>query len=301
MKLFPLSLSFITSATAFTFPSYDKILTTSSLHMSNQQKIESLDRKQFLKSAAVVSSLLVPSSSRADEGGRPDQLDIENFLRTGTEAFPMGVSSQAGKSKPVTGVFLRDGTDVERNAKTGAVLAEIVLGDRSDLSAILVSFSSGWPLAKGTVFDVECRDAKTGDSAFLSVTEKTGGKSIEDIPTTFFVEQLFAPTARFSFYGPPTDFKLKKSEIDGNKRIIEFSFSQLSQSTNAEIPRRAIMVATKPENTDQAVMLVASSTAQRYKKVTEKDIRQTISSFNASPSPKSALKVRRKENFSEIL
>lgn len=299
MKLLPLSLSFLTSATAFTTHS-DKILTTS-LPMSNQPTLESLDRKQFLKSAAAISSLLIPESSRADEGGRPDQLDIENFLRTGTEAFPMGVSSQAGKSKPVTGVFLRDGTDVERNAKTGAVLAEIVLGDRSDLSAILVSFSSPWPLAKGTVFDVECRDAKTGDSAFLSVTEKTGGKSIEDIPTTFFIEQLFAPTARFSFYGPPTDFKLKKSEIDGNKRIIEFSFSQLSQSTNAEIPRRAIMVATKPENTDQVVMLVASSTAQRYKKVTEKDIRQTISSFNASPSPKSALKVRRKENFSEIL
>lgn len=299
MKLLPLSLSFITSATAFT-THFDRILTTS-LHMCNQPKLESLDRKQFLKSAVAISSLLVPESSRADEGGRPDQLDIENFLRTGTEAFPMGVSSQAGKSKPVTGVFLRDGTDVERNTKTGAVLAEIVLGDRSDLSAILVSFASPWPLAKGTVFDVECRDAKTGDSAFLSVTEKTGGKSIEDIPTTFFIEQLFAPTARFSFYGPPTDFKLKKSEIEGNKRIIEFSFSQLSQSTNAEIPRRAIMVATKPENTDQAVMLVASSTAQRYKKVTEKDIRQTISSFNASPSPKSALKVRRKENFSEIL
>ena len=28
-------------------------------------------------------------------------------ITIGTEAFPMGVSSQAGKSKPVTGVYLR--------------------------------------------------------------------------------------------------------------------------------------------------------------------------------------------------
>ena len=100
-----------------------------------------------------------------------------------------------------------------RDSRTGNVLAEIVLGDRADLSAVLVSFSSPWPLAKGTVFDVECRDAKTGDGAFLSVTEKTDGKSMEDIPSSFFLDQLFAPTGRFSFYGSPTNIKIKKSEV----------------------------------------------------------------------------------------
>lgn len=264
-----------------------------------------LSREKFLGAAVLFGSAgIFPNqpalADSSGEGGRPGTLDIDNFLRTGQEATPMGVSSQAGKSKPITGVYLRDGTEVDRDTRTGNVLAEIVLGEKADLSAILVTFSSPWPLAKGTVFDVETRDAKTGDSAFLSVTEKTGGRGIQDIPSLFFLEQLFAPTGRFSFYGSPTDLKIKKSMLDGNRRIIEFSFSQLSQSTNAEIPRQAIMVASKPDNTDQAVVLVASSTATRWKKGTEKDIREIISSFNASPSPKSALKVRKKEIFSNV-
>ena len=61
------------------------------------------------------------------------------------------------------------------------------------------------------------------------------------------------------------------------------------------------MVATKPENTDQAVMLVASATSNRYKKGSDKPIQDTVASFNAAPSPKSSLKVRRKENFSDVL
>jgi len=236
----------------------------------------------------------------AVESGRPESLDIDNFLRTGQEAFPMGVSSQAGKSKPVTGVFLRDGTSVERDTRTGNVLAELVLGDKADLSAVLVSFQSPWPLAKGSVFDVECRD-KNGDNAFLSVTEKTDGKKLEDVPASFYLDQLFAPTGRFSFYGSPTNLKVKKSQIVDNKRIIEFSFAQLSQSTNAEIPREAIMIAQKPDNTDQVVMLVGSAMSTRWRRGSDKAVRDTIASFNASPSPKSALKVRRKEKFDDFL
>lgn len=101
-------------------------------------------RKNFLNAAAVSASLLISQAAGAEEdteaSSRPESLDIDNFLRTGVfhvpyffgysfigypnnfiisnsnllpcvpigqEAFPMGVSSQAGKSKPVTGVFLR--------------------------------------------------------------------------------------------------------------------------------------------------------------------------------------------------
>ena len=34
-------------------------------------------------------------------------VDTDEFLRTGGVAMPMGVSGQAGKYKPETGVFLR--------------------------------------------------------------------------------------------------------------------------------------------------------------------------------------------------
>jgi hypothetical protein len=164
----------------------------------------------------------------------------------------------------------------------------------------LANSSNIWvTIAKGTVFDIECRDSKTGDGAFLSVTEKNSS-AIEDIPSSFFLDNLFAPTGRFSFYGSPTNLKVKSSEMVGNKRIIQFSFANLSQSTNAEIPRTAVMVATKPENTDQAVMLVSSATTNRWKKGSDKAATDTISSFNASLSPKSALKVRRKDKFSDL-
>lgn len=194
-----------------------------------------------------------------------------------------------------------DGSEVVRDSRTGNVLAEIVVGERSNPSAVIVSYSSPWPLAKGTVFDVECRDAKTGDGAFLSLTEKID-KPLADIPSTFFMEQLFAPTGRFSFYGAPTNIKVKKSYMDetGTKRIIDFSFANLSQSTNAEIPRNGVMVASMTES-NQAVILVGSATSNRWKnKGAEQAVRDTIASFNASPSPKSSMKVRRKENFSEI-
>jgi hypothetical protein len=152
-------------------------------------------------------------------------------------------------------------------------------------------------LAKGTVFDVECRDSKTGDGAFLSVTEKiTSSTNIDDIPSSFFLDQLFAPTGRFSFYGAPTNVKVKKSETVDNKRIVTFSFSNLSQSTNAEIPRNAIMVASIPEGLDQAVMLVGSSNSNRWKsKGAEAAVTSTIESFNASLSPKTSMKVRAKQ------
>jgi len=168
-----------------------------------------------------------------------------------------------------------------------------------NLHFINLSTTRTFFIAKGSYFDVECRDAKTGDGAFLSISEKTNGKGIEELPSSFFLDQLFAKTGRFSFYGSPTNIKVKKSQVVGNNRVIEFSFANLSQSTNAEIPRTGIMVATKPENSDQVVMLVGSATSNRWKKGSDKAVMDTIASFNASPSPKSAMKVRRTVKYSD--
>lgn len=135
-------------------------------------------------------------------------------------------------------------------------------------------------LAKGSVFDVECRDASSGDGAFLSVLGRTGGKSIGDLPSSFFVERLFSSTGRFSFYGSPTDIKVKGSRVEGDYRYLDLSFSNLSQATQAEIPRRAVVAATIPSGTDEAVVLVGSATAARWKRGSE-----------AIPAPKTSLKI----------
>jgi len=145
------------------------------------------------------------------------------------------------------------------------------------------------------VFDVECRDKRSGDGIFVAVTENTGGKRIGDLPNSFFLDRLFSPTGRFSFYGPPTDIKVKKSTMDGTNKVIELSFSNLSQSTNAEIPRNAMLVATIPEGTDSAVMLIGSANAARWKNGASKTVKDSLDSFKALPSPKTNLKLRAKD------
>lgn len=83
-------------------------------------------------------------------------------------------------------------------------------------------------------------------------------------------------------------------ETNKNMRIVELGFSILSQSTGAEIPRNAIIAATIPDGTDEAVMLVGSSTSTRWKKGTEAAVRKTVGTFSAVPAPKTGMKVRAK-------
>jgi len=169
----------------------------------------------------------------------------------------------------------------------------------ADREPVFVSFESPWTVAKGAVFDVECRDGKTGDGAFVAVTESSQGKALADLPNDFFLKRLFDPTGRYSFYGPPTDIKVKKSYVnpkDGSEyRFLELTFSNLSQSTNSEIPRVAIIAATIPSGTDNAVMLVSGSNASRWRKGSESDVRKCIESFRAIQAPKGGMKARAKK------
>ncbi|KAL7472739.1 hypothetical protein ACHAXS_013145 [Conticribra weissflogii] len=229
---------------------------------------------------ASAASILSPTVNAAP--ALQDSLPIEEFLRTGVDpSGPMGISAQAGKTRPQTGVVFRDGTEVLQG-RDGNISAELLVGTKANPTAVLVSFKSPYKLETGPVFDVECRDGKTGDGAFVAVTESTKGKSLAELPSEFFLDRLFNPT-------------VKKSTINGDQRIMEVSFSNLTQSTNAEIPRKAIIAATIPKGADNAVMLVASANANRWKKGSEVTARGIIDSFRAVPAPKTELKMRAKD------
>jgi len=235
-----------------------------------------------------------PSVSSA-RPARAADVDTENFLRSGMVSMPMGVSGQAGKAKPVTGVILRGGAEVSRDPRSGGVLAEILLGRAADPIAVVASFVSPWPLARGGLFDVECRDSRTGDGAFLAVAPAPGGaREVSDLPNSFFADSLFSSTGRFSFYGSPTDVRVRKSDVDGPYRYLEVSFSNLSQSTNAEIPRTALVSATIPRGSDSVVMLVGSATTNRWKRGSEGAVRDAVGSFRATLAPASGMKARAK-------
>jgi len=230
----------------------------------------------------------------------------------------MGVSSQAGKSRPVTGVFLRDETEVSRDKRTGDVNAEIILTNDSNgenMAALIQYNSPTWPLATGPFYDVECRDSKTSDGAFIQVTSninniKNGNKGnkppLDEV--SFILDTVFAPSGRFSFYGVPTDIKLKKSallagSVGGGYRILDVNFSTLSQATQSELPRKAQIIATIPKGSSQMVLLIASAPASRWNQkngVVKNQILSTIESFRAVAAPKSNLKIRRKKNIQDI-
>jgi hypothetical protein len=251
---------------------------------------------------ALVTIMATPQLAAADSAAVQDSLNIDNFLRTGVDAGGnMGVSSQAGKSRPQTGVVFRDGSEVSQD-KAGTVSAELLTGTKASPKAVLVTFRSPLKLETGPVFDVECRDSKSGDGAFLAVSKAVpSGKSLSDLPNDFLLERLFDPTGRFSFYGPPTDIRVKSNTmVERNRRILEVTFSNLSQSTNAEIPRRALLVATLPEGTDNVIMLVASANANRWNKGSEQVVRTTGDSFRAVAAPKSNLKLRAKDRSNQL-
>jgi len=250
-------------------------------------------RRAFFSNVAKIATTSI-AFVVSDEVRAEESTDVENFLKTGGVAMPMGVSGQAGKSRPENGVFLREGSEVSRNGKSGDVSAEIVLSANSkDPTAAEVYFSSPWSLAKGSLFDIECRDSTTGDGVFIAVTPKVSGKSVQDLPSSFFLDRIFSPTGRFSFYGAPTDIKVKKSYSIDNYRYIEMSFSTLSQSTQTEIPRNAILVASIPSGTDEAVMMIGSATVPRWRRGGVEDVvRKTAESFKVVSSPITKFKVR---------
>jgi len=261
----------------------------------------------ILTAVATTSTMGVVESANAASAVQ-DTVNIDSFLRSGVDAGGgMGVSSQAGKSRPVTGVFLRDETDVFRDKRTGAVTAEIILTNDTtgDNMATLIQYTSPWPLATGGFYDIECRDSKTSEGAFVQVTPKiVGKKSLDEIP--FILDCVFAPSGRFSFYGVPTDIKLKKSVLlagadGGAYRILDVNFSTLSQATQSELPRKAQIIATIPKGSSQMVLLIASAPAVRWKKNgADQNVYSTIESFRAVAAPKSNLKIRRKKNTMDL-
>jgi hypothetical protein len=115
-----------------------------------------------------------------------------------------------------------------------------------------------------------------------------------DLKDSFFVNSLFSPRGRFSSYGQPTDIKVKKSVTQGDYRIIDVSFSTLSQSTQTEIPRKSQLIATIPRGASQAVMLVGSVSALRWKKGSDMVVASIVDSYRAIPAPQGGLKIRGK-------
>jgi hypothetical protein len=128
----------------------------------------------------------------------------------------------------------------------------------------------------------------------LAVSPPISGRSLEDIKDQVLIKSIFGPRGRFSFYGQPTDIKVKKSTMgdDGSYKVLDVSFSTLSQATQTEVPRRSKIIATLPKGSKQVVMLVGSTSAIRWSKGADKAVGETVTSFRATAAPETGLKLR---------
>lgn len=107
------------------------------------------DRRKFITQSAATILVSITAGNTKAAFAADDGFSVDDYLKTGQVAMPMGVSGQAGKSKPETGIVFRDGSELFRDTKSGDVLTEILLNAQSDDPiAVLTSFSSPWPLGK---------------------------------------------------------------------------------------------------------------------------------------------------------
>ena len=185
----------------------------------------------------------------------------------------------SGKTRPDTGCVLVSEPRVDKVGKAQVLNAELVTSDGYVATA---SFETPWFLQLGNYYDVEVR-SKGGDCAFLvSKTPPQGTSS----SASWFSDNIFGISGRYGAYGAPQDVRVLRDErdrsVDGG-RLLEYSFTALKG--NAEVQRRAFVKAVSPPGSKDVVILVAGTTASRWKKDNgEKTSRAVVDSLRVASS-----------------
>ena len=226
----------------------------------------SIDRRTAL---AGLSSLgASPFAARAAEQQMRTSSDVSSLSElsgTGARSANLGASTIAGKSRPVTGCVLLDSVSSSGPDATPTLTAELVLD--GGVAATATFESRMGPVARGFYYDVEARNSKLGDSAFVQVAALPPGgdaDALATVPAAFFTKALFRPDGRFGAFGAPTDVRVLSDRFSDGRRTLELSFAALSPG-NTEVPRRALVAAVAPPESGDVVMLVVGATAGRWR------------------------------------
>ena len=167
--------------------------------------------------------------------------------------------------------------------KAGQVLDQLKTSDDGQ-AEVLFSFPPEWTLAGGPNLDV--RDVKQSDSAFVLAAPIPSKTKFEALNDEWFLEVLLDPMGKFGQYGKCDDRKVVSSALEattlptGQKqsyRKIELKFAPLTYNGNT-VERRALISATSVGGT--VFMIVAGSLATRFKKL-KPDLLEIQTSFRA--------------------
>ena len=152
---------------------------------------------------------------------------------------------------------------------------------------VAFAFPAAWTLAGGPNLDV--RDVRQSDSAFLLVGALPAGQAFESLPDNFFLDLLFDPAGKYGQYGQVEDRKVLSCTLtaltlpNGHKqqyRRMALKFAPLSYNANT-VERRALLSATAVGGS--VFVMVSGSLATRYKAVKE-DLLEVQESFRAIAS-----------------
>lgn len=230
-------------------------------------------------------------------------------------ALAISATTMSGKTRPDTGCVLVNEPRVEKRGKAQIATAELVISDGYVATA---SFETPWFLRSGSYVDVEVMSKEGGDGAFLvrcpsqkspfalmacgarrspSQVSKKAPQGTSS-PAAWFSENIFGISGRYGAYGAPQDVKVVKDErdksVDGG-RLLEYTFT--ASKGNAEVQRRAFVKAMSPPGSRDVVILVAGTTASRWKKEGgEKTSRAAVDSLTVS-SAKTSLKKEESSDY----
>lgn len=255
-------------------------------------------RRAILRTAA--SAAVLPLlAGRAQAGGVPEGMKTSESYTNLQQISPettgtLGAGTMSSRSRPVTGVVLLE--DVQEGGKKDSptVSADLVL-DGGVVATATFDSEPGYPLVRGMFYDVEVRNAKSADGAFLQVAALPAGKTLADVDDKFLTKSVFSTEGRFGAYGAPTDIKVLKSEAGSPARLLDISFSALSPG-QTEVPRRALVAAVQPEGATDVVMLVSGSTASQWKK-SEGAMRKMAASYRIARTRPTSIKRKSKNDF----
>jgi len=202
-----------------------------------------------------------------------------------------------GGLKPGTGrplnalIKMRAETGVERVAtegssplfKPGQILDDLRTAD-GGVAQVSFAFPDAWTLAGGPNLDV--RDVKNSDSAFVLVRALPPRTKFDDLKNDFFVDLMFDPQGKYGAYGAVDDRKITSSQTvsvslpSGGKqtyRRLSLKFAPLSYNQNT-VQRRALISATAVGGS--VFVLVTGSLATRFKQL-EGSLQAVQESFRA--------------------
>ena len=245
-------------------------------------KIEaaSIARRSFAASLALTlcprTAPALDGFTAADQAAYAPSPDMLGGLAPGT-----GRSLNALiKMRATTGVT-RANPDASPVFKSGQILDELVSANGGAVT-LGFTFPTDWTVAGGP--NLDARDVKAGDSAFVIVAEMPAGRKFEDLPDKFFEEMLYDPAGKYGSYGTVEDRKVVSCTLaqvtnpngaQQSYRRLALKFAPLTYNGNT-VERRSLVSAT--EVGGSVFLLAAGSLATRYKKV-EPDLLAIQDSF----------------------